>query len=485
MKVKTIGTLLLSGCILFSAVAEAGTLNPYSGIRPGFNVKKQQIADAQKAQKEAMKKQAKEAADAAKEAAKEAKEAAKTAKESVKEEISGKWRGSGNSSAYIMKVGLATGLSVASVCMNTQYNLVDTSTNNVLDTLNGNFVAAVKPSGTGLEINGKTFNSQSVTLVPVTVLSDNVSKLSGKSYRGSLIVSNKNGNISVINMVQLDDYLIGTVPAEMSPTWPAAALQAQSVAARTYALNSKNRHVDEGFDICNASHCQVYDGTKSETNTTTEAVNSTRGYAMIYNSEPIFAAFHSSSGGMTENIEDVWGTYLPYLRSVQDDDSQSPYHNWSVTYTPAQVERMLSGRGHNIGTLQSIQLMPNASTKAVKSTSGRSNTIKFTGSNGSATLSGVDLRSVMGLKSTMFSISVKQNYSNTKAGSASGEHNNLSPNSLKVTGVEGEQIVIDGHGFGHGLGLAQWGAKAMAEQGKTWQNILNHYYTNVSIRKMY
>lgn len=483
MKAKKIGTLLLSACILLSATAEAGTLNPYSGIRPGFNVKKQQAAEAQKAQQEAMKKQAKEAAKEAKEAAKaeakEAKEAAKNAKEAAKEEVSGRWRGSADSSAYTMNVGLATGLSVAAVCMNTQYNVVDMLTNNVLDTLNVNIVATVKPAGSGLEINGQTFNTQSVTLVPVTVLSGNVSKFNGKSYRGTLIVSNKNGGISVINAVQLDEYLIGTVPAEMSPTWPAAALQAQAVAARTYALNSKNRHNDEGYDICNTSHCQVYDGTASETNTTTEAVNSTRGYAMIYNSEPIFAAFHSSSGGMTENIEDVWGTYLPYLRSVQDDDSQSPYHNWSVTYTPAQVERMLASRGHNIGKLQSIQLMPNANTKAVKSASGRSNTVKLTGSEGSATLSGVELRSAMGLKSTMFSISVKHNYSNTKAGSASDENSNLSPNALKITGVEGEQILIDGHGFGHGLGMSQWGAKTMAERGKTWQNILNHYYTNV------
>lgn len=467
MNVKKMAVLLLSACVLISSVAEAGTLTPYSGKRPGFNVKKQTVKET------------------VQEEVKQAKAQVKAAEESASKASSSWKKGSGESISYLMNIGLASGLSIAHVSMNSQYQIIDVDKGTVLDTINGNIIANITPGADGLEINGNPVGAKSVRLQAVNDLTTNRVKFNNTSYRGGLVVSKKGDDLLVVNTVMIDEYLIGTVPAEMSPTWPTAALQAQTVAARTFALYNKNQHRSEGYDLCNATHCQVYEGVRNESDTTTEAVNSTSGYVMIYDGKPIYAPFHSSSGGMTENVEDVWGTYLPYLRSVQDDDSQSPFHNWSVSYTAAQVEKLLADKGHNIGSLKSIQPMPNISTKAVKSASGRSNTVKFIGSNGNVSLSGVQLRNALGLKSTMFTISVKHNLANTKAGVASDAINNLSSKGLLITGGSDEQIIIDGHGFGHGLGMAQWGAKAMAENGKTWQNILNHYYTGVLINKMY
>lgn len=472
MKLKKLATLLLSACVLFSAVAEAGTLTPYSGTRPGF--KKQTRKPVPKPVNIKQDKSAEQTSD--------------VAQNSSLGNSNGMWRKENTASdAYVMNIGLANGISVASVCMTTQYNVVDMATGKVLTTLNGNIVANIAPAGAGLSINNSPINSQSVRLQPVTALSTNLVKYNGASYRGTIVVKRSGSKILVVNAVPLEDYLLGTVPAEMTPAWPQSALEAQSVAARTFALYSKNQHKSEGYNLCNSTHCQVYEGIRNESGSTTAAVNATRGYVMLYEGKPIYAPFHSSSGGMTENCEDVWGNYMPYLRSVTDDDSQSPFHQWSVKYTVAEVEKKLSSKGHNIGHLKNIQLMPNASTNAGKSTSGRSNSVKFIGTSGEAVLTGVQLRTTLGLKSTMFTIRIQRNTANTKInnGRVTNKATGAAPTALQTTGTDGEMVIIDGHGFGHGLGMSQWGAKAMAEKGKNWQSILNHYYTGVEIKKLY
>lgn len=367
---------------------------------------------------------------------------------SEKNKTSSSWKKNDTANAdYQLKIGLANGVVQASVGMNSEYTVLDMASGSVLGRFNGNVLSVITVSGNRLAVNGKNVNSQSVVLKPINKLESNAVIYNGNKYRGALNVKiNKSGSLLVINNITIDEYLMGTVPSEMSPSWSKSALEAQAVAARTYALYTKNQHSSEGYDLCTSTHCQVYSGIAKESPSTTSAVKSTQGYVMTYGGKPICAVFHSSSGGRTENAEDVWGNYNPYLRSVADEDN-SPNKNWTVSFTSAEMQKLLARGSKDVGAVKSVQMI---------NSNARSAVVRFKGSKGTIDLSGVKLRSLLGLKSSMFT-----------ARNAGG------------------QVIFEGHGYGHGLGMSQYGAKAMAEKGKSWQDILKHYYTNVSIDKMY
>ena len=191
----------------------------------------------------------------------------------------------------------------------------------------------------------------------------------------------------------------------------------------------------------------------------------------------------------------MWGNYLPYLRSVTDDDSKSPYHNWTSKFTVVQVEKQLASAGKGVGNLKSIALVPISSSGSVtgRSASGRAYGVKFTGTNGEVTLTGEQARRIFGLKSAMFNVRTERSAQvpakGTKKVTASdGQAIDTKPAAMndgimKLQGVD--NVVFEGHGFGHGLGMAQYGANAMAAAGSSYDVILHHYYTNVIIQEIY
>ena len=357
-----------------------------------------------------------------------------------------------------------------------------------------NVSAEVKISGGAVYLNGEKLASRIITLR--TGEGQQV-VYNGSSYRGQLRLVYDGSGIQVLNIVSLEDYAKGVLPSEMSPSWQPEALKAQAVAARTFALYNKGKGhtASSGYDLCSSSHCQVYSGTAAETSTTNQAVDETYGQIMQYNNQPIYAAFHASSGGATENSEDVWGTYLPYLRSVTDDDSKSPYHNWTSKFTVVQVEKKLASAGKEVGNLKSIALVPISSSGSVtgRSASGRAYGVKFTGTNGNITLTGEQARRIFGLKSAMFNVRTERSVQvpakgKKKVTASDGQTIDAKPAAMndgimKLQGVD--NVVFEGHGFGHGLGMAQYGANAMAAAGSSYDVILHHYYTNVIIQEIY
>ena len=140
--------------------------------------------------------------------------------------------------------------------------------------------------------------------------SDEGLALDGRRYRGALELRHRGAGLTAVNIVPVDDYLLSVVPEEMPTDWPAEALKAQSVAARSFALKSRGRHAAEGYDLCTTTHCQLYKGIASEKTASTAAVRATRGEVLTYGGQPIEALFHTDSGGMTESSEDVWVTKL-------------------------------------------------------------------------------------------------------------------------------------------------------------------------------
>ena len=395
--------------------------------------------------------------------------------------------------ATMLNVMLGESLASAVVSAEGDYQILDGNAGKSLLKMSEGSDAKLTISGNALHINGQKVGSSIITLKPnsssARVLYNDV------AYRGTLRIIYDGSSIKVINNVSLEDYTKGVLPSEMSPSWNKEALKAQAVAARTFALYSKSRQhsASSGYELCGSSHCQVYSGSGGETDATNQAVDATYGQVMYYNNQIIYAAFHASSGGATENSENVWGSYMPYLRSVTDDDSRSPYHNWTARFTVAQVEKKLASSGKGVGTLQSLAMVPVSSGDSVtgRSSSGRAYGIKFTGSSGNITLTGEQARSTFGLKSAMFNIRTERTAASTAAASKSTSKSKvvdaapdaMSNTTMKLQGVD--SIVFEGHGFGHGLGMAQYGANAMAAAGSTYDQILHHYYTDVVIQEIY
>lgn len=280
--------------------------------------------------------------------------------------------------------------------------------------------------------------------------------LNGRRYRGALELRHKSAGLTAVNIVPVDGYLRSVVPEEMPVDWPAEAIKAQSVAARSFALASRGRHASEGYDLCTTTHCQLYTGTAAEKSASNAAIKATRGEVLTYGGKPIEALFHTDSGGMTENSEDVWGSHVSYLRAAKDTPAKTM--PWTKTISRADLERKLAAKGHDIGKVRSIALSPLAIGRAAKdrTASGRVKTMTVKGTKGTATLSGTTWRSLLGLKSTLFDAKLTK-----------------------------DAVTFTGYGSGHGLGISQWGAKRLAESGKSYADILHHYYTGTTLQQLY
>lgn len=375
--------------------------------------------------------------------------------------------------------------------------------------------AAFSSQGDQILLNGKAIKAKTIEFRINGDTSDSYMEVNKRSYRGTISIRktvDKPG-LTAINTVPVEEYLYGVVAREISPDWAMEAIKAQAVAARTYALFSMNKHSADGYDVCSTTDCQVYDGRESESERTKKAVDDTRGIVLQYANKLISACFHSSGGGFTENSENVWSSPLPYLKGVVDYDQQSPYYKWKKEYTPQELSQLLTKAGYNIGDLQAIVLsrLSEPPVNAVdRGVSGRVKTIRFTGTNGSVMLTGNKLRGLLGLNSTLFDIVIVTPAPpsiDVPITDSFGDHGtkkmevNLKPSVEKglindkdiirrITGRPQERIVINGSGFGHGLGLSQWGAKAMAEKAPQsdlayFRTILKHYYQGVEIVKIY
>lgn len=345
----------------------------------------------------------------------------------------------------------------------------------------------------------------------VTVLNE------GRSYYGSFRFERIGGGAStVVNMVELEDYIKGVIPYEMSASWPLEALKAQAVCARTYAARG-TRHSDQHFDICTSTHCQVYKGTSGAGAVSDQAVEETAGQRIYYQGKCINgnAVYYSSNGGASEDVKNVWGTDHAYLKGKPDSyeadvaDIAGNYR-WSKTYTASGLGAQISARGYNCGAVANIELtysdLGNVIKMRVTDTAGTSNTI-----------SGDKVRTILGTNSIRFTMTTDrqsgpgqapEGYAIAGASSASsldglyalsgdGQVAALAEESYIVTDqgtklleptapttapVGGEiSYTFTGTGWGHSVGMSQWGAYAMAKRGYTYLDILTFYYTGITV----
>lgn len=348
-----------------------------------------------------------------------------------------------------------------------------------------NVPVTVTLSGSDLAVNGKAGKGN---LLVRSLGKDGVVKVTGGyTYRGDLELMKSPGRwgITVVNVLPVEQYLYGVVGKEMSPAWSEEALKAQAVAARTYAIAHKHRFRQRGFDLTDDTSSQVYAGVGGESPSVIQAVNATKGEILTYQGKPIDAFFFSTGGGWTENSENVWGTYIPYLRGVSDTSDKMPGYRWSVTTTPEKMAEKLTAAGKGVGKIKSITLSPLAKRPmktADRGVSGRVQSMVVHGTKGDVTVKGLAFQSIFGLRSTLFDF-----YSGR--GTAPDPDTGKAARKLDFTVKAGQPLTIYGLGWGHGLGMSQYGAYQMAQEhaGERdyYRKILAHYYTGTEIKKLY
>lgn len=355
----------------------------------------------------------------------------------------------------------------------------------------------------------KTIPGDGSVIIGSGSINNSIIQIDKKAYRdfmGFIIRANK---ISLVNHIHIEKYLYGVVPREVSPSFPIESIKAQAVAARTFAMANKNKHKGEGFDLCDTTHCQVYGGVAAENPTTSKAVDETKNIYVYYNGKPADTTFHSNNGGYIECSKDVWGGHLDYLVAKEDPFSaNTTASTWSLELTNDEFNNKILSGGVKIGHILDIQILETTQANRVSK-------LKLIGTLGEEVMTGAKLRTILGntsMKSTWFDIikegespsqkvyafdsansnvvsinlnnaiildgnSIKSNWEN-KANKLVGSNGtkSLEDNSTNIKGIR-----FEGRGYGHGVGMSQYGAAEMARQEYSYEEILKHYYTGVDI----
>jgi stage II sporulation protein D len=311
---------------------------------------------------------------------------------------------------------------------------------------NGRVIILAGPSG--LFVDGRRVRSDRIEVRG----RNGETTLNGLTVGGRLIIKRQNGRLVVINEVDLEEYLKGVVPAEMSASWHPEALRAQAIAARTYGLYQMRQNAKKEFDVVASTRDQVYKGRAGADGPAGRAVEQTRAMVLTYRDEPVLAAFHSTAAGPTEDALNVWSLDLPYLKGVECPfDMNSPHFQWRTDVALPFIEKRLREEGFPVGIIAGLA-------PATYSKAGRVTQVRILHSDGELNIKGEDLRRVIGytmLASTQFE--------------------------FEVVGLE---VQFTGRGAGHGVGLCQWGAKELAERGYSAETILRYYYPGADIRNL-
>ncbi|MHB8872810.1 MAG: SpoIID/LytB domain-containing protein [Myxococcaceae bacterium] len=270
-------------------------------------------------------------------------------------------------------------------------------------------------------------------------------KVAEREVRGDVVVRLNRGALQLVDVLPLEDYLVGVLGSEMPRTFPDEALKAQAVAARTYALHKKLQAYGQPFHLGSSVLSQVYGGLAAEDPRTRAAVEATRGLVLTHELAPIEAYFHASCGGRTESGLEALGRDLPYLAPVDCPCGKLPVSRWSLTVSAAELQQA------SRGSLSDARLQVLG-----RSPTGRARRVRI-------------------FDRVLDAVSFRERLGYTKVKSLSFEVEKASKGAF----------ILRGRGFGHGAGLCQWGAKALADQGLGYPAILLHYYPGTELQALY
>jgi len=346
----------------------------------------------------------------------------------------------------------------------------------------------------------KTVEAEDEGITISVVEDDEFITYNGIQYRGELVLYRfSDSDITVVNVVDLEEYLYGVVPKEMSTGHPIEALKAQAVAARTYACESMGKYKKWNFDVTNTTSDQAYGGVNAEKEDTTKAINKTSGEVVTYDGKIVSTPFFSTSAGYTEASENVWNSPMPHLVAVEDEyqAKDAAYTSWKVTYTKDEIEDLLKSK--KIGELLSVNIVEKTPSNAVLK-------LEFVGEDDTYTIEKEKARTFFSLRSQFYDIetnntvtvlsadgetkqkALTQVYYATdkKAKKFSKDLSKVTVKALDDTkkySLNCDEYIFNGSGWGHGVGMCQTGAIGMAKEGFTYDEILKWYYTDTEIKE--
>jgi stage II sporulation protein D len=308
------------------------------------------------------------------------------------------------------------------------------------------------PIPSGIRFSNKDIESKHLEITP---LDGKTIKVGDNYYRGDiLILLNAQWRLEVINRLNVEEYVMGLMKSEISPSWPFESLKAQAVVARTYAMYQLDRNRASEYDLKASSDSQVYSGIAGEDPKTNLAVETTKGEVLISTGGYLPAFYHACCGGHTEDAQFVFYDHPALIGVPCEFCRNSPHFEWESKISAIQLRNLFLRQLYRIGTINSVRVLN-------RNPNGRIETLLIAHSLGQEIINGKQLRALIGnniIRSTNFQITTQE---------------------------EDGSFVFKGLGWGHGVGLCQWGAKSMAEQGANYKDIINHYYPMASMDVAY
>ena len=351
-------------------------------------------------------------------------------------------------SAYIRVAIIqdATSLSLKTTGL---FEITDISGSNVLSR-GKNLKTTVTAYKGGILLAGKSFNATKVVL---SVNEPDVAIINGRKFRGNIqFIRKDNLHLLIVNQINLEDYIKGILYHESSHYWPMEALKAQAIVSRTYAVYQMQENSARDFDVTSDVYSQVYGGSTSERYRTNKAAEETRGIIVTYQGKTFPTYFHATCGGHTEDASMLWNINIPPLKGLPCDFCKdSPHYNWHYVVFIGELREQLKNSGYSLGMIKEINILG-------RDNSGRITELNITTDRNELKISAKDLRNIAGpnlIRSTKFNVR-----------------------------IEGQDAIFEGTGWGHGVGLCQWGAYFMAKQGRNALEILQYYYPGTDVKAL-
>lgn len=350
----------------------------------------------------------------------------------------------------LVRVAILNDIETLSFSMRGKYKIIDPQSDMIIEEGRSPRKFQLSNHPTGIQIDDKERLWRKIRLTAakdVTLyLDDKVQR-----YRGTLdVIQKPDKKFLVVNTIELEQYIRGVLYHEVSHRWPMEAMKAQAVAARTYALYQMKKNKADEYDVTGDIYSQVYGGKSAERFRTNIAVKRTLGEILIYRNKILPAYFHASCGGHTENAKNIWGENLPPLAGVPCSFcALAPHANWTRNFRSEDIQKKFNANGYSMGPIADIRVVS-------RNESGRINNLLFTARDGkTTTIPGIKFRGIIG-------------------------PNTVKSNKYEVV-MKGYYFDLIGKGWGHGVGMCQWGAHRMAEERHKYDGILFFYYPGADI----
>ena len=296
-------------------------------------------------------------------------------------------------------------------------------------------------------IDGKGFNTSKLS---IKAGNSDAIKIDSRRFRGDIqLIKGSDFLLSAINNIELEDYIKGILYHEASHYWPDDALRAQAIVCRSYAIYQMQENVSKDYDVTSDIYSQVYGGSISERYRTNKAVSETKGLVLTYQGRYFPSYYHATCGGHTEDASLLWNIDMAPLRGVPCNFCKdSPHFQWHNVLSEEEVRGQLIKAGYQLHNIKNIMI-------SQRDESGRVMNLKIRTDKKDINIPAKDFRNILGpniVRSTNFSIKVVDH-----------------------------DIVLEGFGWGHGVGMCQWGAYFMAKQGYSYKQVLEYYYPGSQI----